>query len=606
MADTTNLKVNELDFDKIKTNLRDYLKAQDQFRDYNFNGAGVSVLLDILAYNTYYNSFYLNMVAAEAFLTTAQKRNSIINHARSLNYTPRSRISSTITGSLTLTSIGTPGSISVPQYTRFTGTIDGVTYYFNTLTAATVTPVSGSYTLSNVTMKEGLYYNYKYVVNISDSEQRFVIPNAGADTSTLVVKVINSTTDSTTRLFTATDNLVEIEATSQIYFLEEVEDGKFEVFFGDGIHGVALQDGNIVSLEYLVSSGQNANDIQQLTYASSIPNVSSAQFTASASSSGGQEREDINRIRFNATRSYESQNRAVTIDDYKALLLKQPNVEQVSIWGGEDNSPPTYGRVFIAVKPSVGEVLTATEKTNLIEYIIKPKKILTTTVEIVDPEYIYLIVGVNVKYDSGKTTLTSTSLETSVLNVITNYNTNELSNFAKYFRYSRLSRLIDVAERSILNSTMNVRMRKELDVQLNQSSRYEISFSNAIDNTSFGRPETHPYNVGNKLSSNEFTYNGYPKCFLEENNGIIRIYRQSGTQNVGVVSNAGTLDYDSGLVVLNSFTPQAFADGGTTLKLTAYPRDLDILPLRNQIISIRNTDITVSLTDDNTISLTRR
>jgi hypothetical protein len=606
MADSTNLKVNELDFDKIKTNLRDYLKAQDQFRDYNFSGSGISVLLDILAYNTYYNSFYLNMVAAESFLATAQKRNSIINHARSLNYTPRSRISSLVEGSFTITPIGTPTSISIPQYTRFTGTIDGVTYYFNTLTSATVTPSAGTYTLSNVTLKEGLYYNYRYIVNIVDKEQRFMIPNSGVDTTTLVVKVINSSTDSTTRSFTSATNLVEIDATSQIFFLEEVEDGRFELFFGDGIHGVALQDGNIVSLEYLVSSGETANDIQQLTYASSIPNVSTIDFTSTSPSQGGQEREDINRIRFNSTRSYEAQNRAVTVDDFKALLLKQPNVGQVSIWGGEDNVPPTYGRVFIAIKPVSGEVLTATEKTNLIEYVIKPKKILTTTIEMVDPEYIYLLIDVNVKFDSGKTTLTSSSLQSAVLNVITNYNTNELTDFAKYFRYSRLSRLIDVAERSILNSTMTVRLRKELDVQLNQSSKYEIPFSNAIDNTSFGRPETHPYNVGNKLSSNEFTYNGYPACFLEENNGLIRIYRQSGIQTVGVVSNIGTLNYDTGLVVLNGFAPQAFADGGTTLKLTAYPRDLDVLPLRNQIVNIRNNDISVTLTDDNTISLTKR
>jgi hypothetical protein len=433
-----------------------------------------------------------------------------------------------------------------------------------------------------------------------------MIPNSGVDTTTLVVKVVNSSTDSTTRSFTSATNLVEIDATSQIFFLEEVEDGKFELFFGDGIHGVALQDGNIVSLEYLVSSGETANDIQQLTYASSIPNVSTIDFTSTFPSRGGQEREDINKIRFNSTRSYEAQNRAVTVDDFKALLLKQPNVSQVSIWGGEDNVPPTYGRVFIAIKPVSGEVLTATEKTNLIEYVIKPKKILTTTIEMVDPEYIYLLVDVNVKFDSGKTTLTSSSLQSAVLNVITNYNTNELTDFAKYFRYSRLSRLIDVAERSILNSTMTVRLRKELDVQLNQSSKYDIPFSNAIDNTSFGRPETHPYNVGNKLSSNEFTYNGYPACFLEENNGIIRIYRQSGIQTVGVVSNIGTLNYNTGLVVLNGFAPQAFADGGTTLKLTAYPRDLDVLPLRNQIVNIRDNDISITLTDDNTISLTKR
>ena len=606
MADNTNLKVDELDFDRIKDNLKNYLKSQDQFRDFNFDGSGISILLDLLSYNTYYNAFYLNMISSESFLATAQKRNSVVNLARSLNYTPRSRIASTITGSLTITPVGTPTSISIPTYTRFTGTIDGTTYYFNTLSAYTVTPVAGVYTLSNVTLTEGLYYNHRYVVNLNDPQQRFLIPNSNADTTSMVVKVINSSTDSTTRLFTRPDNLVNVNETSQAYFLEEVENGLYEIFFGDGIHGIALTSGNIVSIEYLAASGTSSNDIQNLAYASAVPDISTISFTASAASSGGQDREDISRVRFNATRSFESQNRAVTTDDYKALLLKQPNVGQVSIWGGEDNNPPTYGKVFIAVKPASGEVLTAIEKTNLIEYVIKPKKILTTTVEIVDPEYIYLLTDVNVKYDSGKTTLTSTSLQSAVLNVITKYNDNELADFSKYFRYSRLSRLIDVAERSILNSTLSIRLRKELDVQLNQSSRYEILFSNAIDNTSFGRPESHPFNVGNKLSSNEFTYAGYPKCFLEENNGIIRIYRQSGTQNVGVLANAGTINYDTGTVVLNSFAPQAFADGGTTLKLTAVPRDLDILPLRNQIISIRPEDITISLIDDNSISLTRR
>lgn len=606
MAEITNLKVNELDFAKIKANLKDYLKAQDQFKDYNFDGAGITVLLDILSYNTYYNAFYLNMIAGEAFLSTAQKRNSVVNLARSLNYTPRSISAAKITGSMTITPVGAPAAINLPAYTRFSGTIDGSTFYFNTTEAHTISPVSGVYSLSNITLTEGLFYNYRYTVNLSDSDQRFVIPNDNVDTSTLVVKVINSSTDSTTRLFTSPDNLVNVTPTSEVYYLEEVEDGKYELFFGDGVHGAALVDGNIISIDYLVTSGTKANNSQNISYASTVTNVSDITFTAISPAGGGQDRETISRIKFNSPKAYEAQNRAVTVEDYKTLLLKQPNVSQVSIWGGEDNDPPAYGKVYISVKPSTGEVLTLSEKQNLINNIINPKKILTVTAEIVDPEYLYLILDATVKYDSTKTTLTTTSLESAVTNVISNYNENDLSDYSKYFRYSKLSRLIDVAERSILNSILNITMRKEIDIQLNQSVRYVISFANPVDNTTQGRSSSHPYNVGNKVSSNAFTYQGFPNCFLEENNGIMRIYRRVGTDNVGVVSNAGTIDYATGKIILNSFIPSAFADGGTTLKLTAEPRDLDILPLRNQIISIRPADVTVTLIDDNTISLTKR
>lgn len=606
MSNNTNLKVNELDFDKIKANLKDYLRSQDQFRDFNFDGAGITVLLDLLSYNTYYNAFYLNMISSESFMATAQKRNSVINLARSLNYTPRSKIGSSIVGTMTITPIGTPDSINIPKYTRFSGIIDGTTYTFNTTSAYTVVPSSGIYTINNVSLTEGVYYSYRYSVDLNDSQQRFIIPNVNIDTTTMVVRVVNSIADSTTRLFTKVDNLVNVTESSQIYFLEEVENGVFEIFFGDNIHGVSLNTGNIIIIEYLVVAGSESNDIRSVSYASALPNVSTISFVPNVPSFGGQEREDISRIKFNSTRSYEAQNRAVTSDDFKALLLKQSNVSQVSVWGGEDNVPPAYGKVFISIKPTVGEVLTATEKNNLIDYVIKPKKILTVNVEIVDPEYIYLIVSVNVKYDSGKTTLTTLSLESSVYDVISKYNLNELSDFGKYFRYSRLSRLIDVSERSILNSTLSVNLRKELDVQLNQSNRYEISFSNSLDNTTLGRPQSHPFNVGSKLTSNEFTYDGFQKCFLEENNGVIRIYRQSGIQTLGVIANAGTINYETGNVILNSFSPQAFADGGTTLKLTAKPRELDILPLRNQIVSIRSEDTTVSLVDDNSISLIRR
>jgi hypothetical protein len=605
MAIDNNLRVDELNFDGIKTNFKRYLQAQDQFRDYNFDGSGISALLDLLAYNTYYNSFYLNMVASEAFLPTAQKRNSVVNLAKSLNYTPRSTTSATISGTLTLTAPAAPASILVPAYTEFSGTIDGKTYKFLNTVASTVSATNGVYS-TTINLKEGKLITTRYTVNLNDADQRFLIQNTNVDTSTISVSVLNSISDSTSRTFATQENLVEINSTTKVYFLEEVEDGQFEIKFGDGTFGISLDNSNIVVISYLISSGSLANDIQTLSYASTISGVTAATFVASDPAIGGNDRETISQIKFNAPKAYEAQNRVVTTEDYQALLLKQSSVDSVVVWGGEDNDPPTYGRVFIAIKPSVGEVLTPTEKQNLINTIIKPKKILTVATEIVDPEYLYLLIDLEVKYESTNTNLSASALETIVKGIVTTYNTAEINQFSKYFRYSKLSRLVDVAERSILNSSMTIRISKEVSIQLGVETRYDIVFANAINNTTYGRPSTHPYGVGNKVTSNAFTYSGYTNCYLEENNGIMRIYQLVATQNIGIVNNAGTLDYDTGKIVLTSFAPSAFADGGNTLKLTAYPAEKDILPLRNQILSIRDDDITASMVNDRSISLVNR
>ena len=262
--------------------------------------------------------------------------------------------------------------------------------------------------------------------------------------------------------------------------------------------------------------------------------------------------------------------------------------------------------MFIAVKPVIGSVLTATEKLNLIDSIIGPKKILTVSTEIVDPEYIYVILSTTVKYDSDSTSLTADDIKTIVTTTIKNYNTSDINQFSKYFRYSKLSRLIDTCERSILSNITTMSIRKELNVQLNVGARYEISFSNSLDNTTELRTATHPYGAGNKLTSNEFSYGGYSNCYLEDNAGLIRIYRVSGVDNVGVQNNAGTINYVTGKIVLSNFAPTSFTDGGTTLKLTAVPADKDVLPLRNQIVAIRDEDISVSMIDDKTISLVNR
>ena len=605
MAIENNLRVDELNFEGIKDNFKRYLQSQDQFRDYNFDGAGISVLLDLLAYNTYYNSFYLNMVASEAFLSTAQKRNSVVNLANSLNYVPRSTSSASITGTLALTVSGSPASINIPAFTKFVGSIDGTSFVFSNVNSKTIFSASGVFS-DSITLKEGSVITTRYTVVTADPDQRFLIPNSKVDTTTMVVTVLNSAVDSTTRTFTLAENLVEIDATSLVYFLQESEDGQYEIKFGEGTFGVALDNGNIVVIRYLVSSGALANDINALTYSDSVAGVLTASFTATDPAVGGANRETPAQIKFNAPKSYEAQNRVVTADDYKSLLLSQPTVNSVVVWGGEDNDPPTYGKVFIAIKPTTGDVLTATEKLNLMNSVIKPKKVLTIQTEIVDPEYIFIEVSTSVNYDAKKTSLSSDSIKSLVLATIQNYSLTDLDTFGTYFRYSKLSRLIDVSERSILSSVTTAQMRKELDVQLGAGTRYEINFSNAIDNATNGRPSTHPFGVGNKITSNAFTFGGFANCFLEDNNGIIRIYRELGIENVAVSVNAGSINYVTGKIILTSFAPTAFNDGGTTLKITATPQNKDILPLRGQILSIRTADIDITMVDDNSLSLVSR
>lgn len=605
MAIDSNLKINALDFAGIKNNLKTYLQAQDEFRDYNFEASGISTLLDILSYNTYYNAFYLNMSLQEAFITTAQKRNSVVKAAQSLNYTPRSTTSASISGTVTLTVTGSPATVTIPAYTEFTGSIEGIPYTFLNTSAVVVTPTSGVYS-SAMTLKEGTFVTNRYTVNVLNADQRFLIPNSLADTSTLTVQIINSSTDTTTRTFTSAGNVVSLTGESEVYFLYEAEDGQFEIKFGDDVIGKKLDNGNIVVFSYLISSGANGNDADTLTYSGSISGVTGATFTATAPASGGASRQSISSIKFSAPKSYEAQNRVVTIEDYKALLLSQPNVSGVSVWGGEDNDPPSYGKVYISIIPTTGSVLTATEKNNIINAVIKPKRVLTVSTEIVDPDYIYLQIVASVKYDATLTTKTAGDIQTLVTTTIKNYNSSDINQFLEYFRYSKLSRLIDLTDESILNNSLTVTLRKEIAVQLGTSARYDIKFSNAIDDTTDGRPSTHPFATGNQIASNSFSTGGFSNCFLDDNNGIIRIYRLDGVDKISVNLNAGTINYATGLVTLTDFNPTAFADGGSTLKITAIPENQDILPLRNQVISIQDADITVNAVNDNTISLVNR
>jgi hypothetical protein len=518
---------------------------------------------------------------------------------------PRSTTAAKIKGTIKLTATGSPPSITLPQYTRFDAVYEGITYSFLTQEPLTFTS-SSSYTLSNIELIQGRYVQERYTVNLDDGTQRFLINNPKVDTATLLVRVQTSSTIGTLRVFENPTNLVEVGATTRAYFIKEVEDGKYEVTFGDDVIGEALDNDNIVIMDYIVTEGASANQIREITLASTIANVQDALFTASDVSLGGEDRETPERIKFAAPKFYTAQNRAVTVEDYRAILLNAPNVGSVAVWGGEDNDPPFYGKVFIAVKPVVGEQLTTTEKDSIVRTILKSKKILTVQNEIVDPEFIFISIVADIKYDPEQTVATQDSVQSKILDTIKLYNDTDINQFSKYLRYSKLSRLIDTCERSILSSELTLSMYKEIDLQLGQSSRYVINFSNSVSKTTVGRLSSFGYGQGGAITSGAFTYQGFANCFLEDNNGILRVFRRVEQNIFGVAQNVGTIDYDTGQLILNDFNPTAIAAGGVTLKIFAIPSGNDILPLRGQIVSIRDEDITINLTNDKTISLVRR
>src|SRR5210317_46969 len=370
---SNKLSVSELDFDNIKTNLKTFLQSQSEFQDYDFEGSGFAVLLDLLAYNTHYLGFNANMLANEMYLDSADIRKNIVSLAKMLGYTPTSPKSPTATVDILMNNIASSvATITMAKGTAFTTTVDGETYQFVTNAEHTLTPTNGIYKFSNISIFEGTLVTFKYTVDSTDVDQRFIIPSVSADTTTLKVSVQNSASDTTTSTYTLATGITSISATSKVYFLQEMEDGKFEVYFGDDVLGNKLDDGNIVILEYIVSNKDEANGASSFTLSGNIGGFSDVTLTTVSNAQGGSEAQTKESIRYNAPLQYSAQDRAVTTGDYETIVQSlYPNAQSVSAWGGEDDENPVYGVVKIAIKAASGSTLTNTTKTDLVTQLKK-------------------------------------------------------------------------------------------------------------------------------------------------------------------------------------------------------------------------------------------
>ena len=590
----TKLQVTELDFDDIKNNLKTYMKNQTEFTDYNFEGSGLSTIIDLLAYNTHYLAMNANMAVNEAFLDTATLRSSVVSHAKTLGYTPRSARAPVAYVDVTLNSF-TGGSATIAKGTKFTTQVDGSTYGFVVNSAQTVSPVNGITRFVNLPIYEGTLVTAKYTVDSANLEKKYMITDARADTTTLKVSVQNSVSDVTTTTYTLATDISQVTKTSNVYFLQEIEDGKFEVYFGDGVVGFKPTDGNIVSLEYIVTNKDKANGASVFS-GTSVAGESDVTVATLVSASGGAEPETIQSIKYNAPLDYSSQGRAVTTQDYKTIVPQvYADTKAIQVWGGEDNNPPRYGQVYLAIKTQSGVILTQAQKDSIVK-LLDGYNIASVRPTIVDPETTKLRLTSNIKFDSKSTTNTATSIETIVTNVLTTYNNSDLQNFDGVFRFSKLSRLIDASDNSILSNITTLKIEKTIKPVLNTSSQYILDYSNALYNPHSGHNAT----MGGIVVSTGFTIAGNSNTIFidDDGNGNIRTYYLvGGTSRTYLNNTAGTVDYSTGLVTLPSLTITGTSNSDGTVSVVVQPKSNDIVPVRNQILEIdfTNTKVTAEV-----------
>ena len=574
----TKLQVTELDFDDIKNNLKTYMKNQTEFTDYNFEGSGLSTIIDLLAYNTHYLAMNANMAVNEAFLDTATLRSSVVSHAKTLGYTPRSARAPIAYLNVTINN-SSLASITVDKGTKFTTQIDGTSYAYVVNANQTTTPVNGVLRFSNLPVYEGSLVTAKYTVDSSNIEKRYMVTDNRADTTTLKVSVQNSASDVTTTVYTLATDITQVTATSNVYFLQEADNGKYEVYFGDDVVGTKPTDGNIIIIEYIVTNKAQSNGAKTFS-GTSVGGESNITIATVAASAGGAEPETIESIKYNAPLDYASQGRAVTTEDYKVIIPKVfADTKAVQVWGGEDNNPPIYGQVFVSIKTTSGINLTQAQK-DVITTSLDKYNIASVRPTIIDPEITKIKLNTTFKYNANVTTKTGTELETLVRSTLNTYNTNDLEKFDGVFRFSKLSRLIDGTDVAILSNISTVRIQKTITPQLNTLQKYTVDYANPLYNPHSGHATI--------ISSTGFKIIGSTlEMFMDDDGmGNLRAYSLSGgTTKTYLDTNIGSVNYNTGVVTINSLNITSSTEtAGVTV--TAQPSSNDIVPVRNQLIEI--------------------
>ena len=592
----TNLNVTELDFDQIKQNLKNYLKTQSTFTDYDFEGSGLSVLLDVLAYNTHYNAMTAHFALNEAFLDSAQIRGNVVTRAKLLGYTPRSTLAPKAIVNITVDVTSETGTIptilSLPRGTKLNTIVDGEEYQYVVISNQNAqivdNTITKTFTFSNVTIVEGSYKTLLYRVDNDIENQKFQVSDRDSDTSTLRVRVRENEESSSYDIYTPFESLLNVNSTSKVYYLQENSNGFYEIYFGDSVTGYKPNNNNIITLDYVYTSGSESNGATTFSMVDSINGYSNVSITTLSKAAGGSDRETTESIRFNAPLTFTSQNRAVTSDDYRAIIQKSfSDIDSISCWGGEDNDPPNYGKVYISIKPLTAETLTLAQQTEITSVILKGKNVVSITPEIVDPNYTYLELDVFFKYNPNLTDRSSVELSSVVRDTISDYNFNELNKFDGVFRHSQLLRAIDNADPSIQNSTVRPYMFMNITPFYNKDNNFSLSFTSPFYQSG--------QSTNNLISSSSFLINSTPHYFGDtpisgSTNRKVIVYKIVQGQNVTVINDAGLIEVDLGKITLNRFRP----DDSTPIKIIVIPNSLDLAPKRNQLISIDTLSVNIT------------
>ena len=600
---SSNINITDLDFEEVEASLKEYLKGQTVLKDYEFEGSNLSLLTDLLAYSAHTSAFNANMVASEMFLDTAQIRKNVVSRAKELGYTPSSRTAAKASFDLTVNDprvgIGIPSSLTMLRGHEFTTVFDGTSYTFISLDNATIAPTGTTFIFKDLEVYQGQLSTDIYRFNSQIANQRFPLLNTNVDTTTIK---INITSNNTVTNWSLAGDLTGISSTSEVFYLQENDDGLFEVYFGDDIIGQQPKDSDLISISYLVTDSEHANGASIFGMATSINGNSDVTFTNTVSASGGKDIETADQIKFSASKFYTSQNRLVTVSDYKAKLQDlYPGADSIAVWGGEDHDPISYGKVFVSIKPSqYSNNLTTAEKDTL-KKSLKDLSILTVRPEVIDAAILEILITSNFKYDPTKTSQTKSALETLVTAAIVSYDNQNLSGFDTLFRQSQLSAKIDNAETSILSNITKIKLKKNLTTTTDgTAAAYTLDFGNALYN---------PHADHNKAGGGILTTTGFyisgdatEYFYDDDGSGTVRRYYTSGTTRVYKDNTAGTINYSLGKITIDSLITSSTSNTDDTIDFTVIPDSYDVISSRNQLLDITAAQISVTGTADTVAS----
>jgi len=576
-------QLNNLDFADIKTALKEYMRAQTDFTDYDFEGSAISQMLDVMSYNTYYTAFNTNMVVNELFLDSATLRDNVVALAKQLGYAPKSITAPTAAVDLTLNFNGTaPASCTLKAGSGFITNYDGSLYRYVLKEDNKVSVINNSANFVDLPIYEGSFLTISQVVDTALKNQRFIIDNAGVDTTTLRVRVFESANSSIFTDYSLANNILDIGSNDKIYFLSEIEDEKYEIFFGDGVLGKKLEDSNVVQISYIVTNGPVTNGAKTFTFNGLMEDENGAAITLPFSidtlntksiAAGGADIENITKIKYNAPKYYGSQNRAVTVNDYKAIVRNiYPAISDVIVFGGEEQVPPAYGKVFLSIKPTEAASLSSFTKNQLREE-LKKYTVASIRPEFVDPSILFLELDSKIYYTGTKTKLLPTEIATKASNSIVSYlNTSETEKFNGKFRYSKFIGVIDKADRSINSNDTEVTLRKDFIAQINSSTYYEVCYQNA-----FKKDCDNPVVSSTGMTTFEFpNYTSY----LEDRDGKLVLYTLDSITNEKILldDSVGTVNYDKGEIEMFDFTilKGSFSDNRIELRVKPANKDIEV------------------------------